>query len=223
MSSSLASPNSFEQRIALLQQGEHLCSVYSATAEMLSQVVPYMKAGLLNGERCIYVADECSKETIIDGLRFWGVDAPRHITNGQLVFWTRHDYRQPGTFQLDVMLGFVQRTLQQALLDGHSGIRLAVEMSWTINNGITNDDLIKWEDFINTISFAGSQVSFLCQYNRRTLPSPLIGKAVQVHPVIVFGQDVCPNLYTRPAAEVLNSLTQESLDSVLRKSVQQQA
>jgi hypothetical protein len=217
MSSAFPSPHNFEHRIALLQQGEHLCSVYSGTAEMLGQVVPYIKAGLLNGEQCIYVSDECSKETIIEGLNFWGVDVSRHITKSQLVFWTRHDYRQPGTFHLDTMLLFVQRTLQHALDEGHSGIRLAVEMSWTINNGITDDDLILWEDFINTISFPGSQVSFLCQYNRRLLPSPLIGKAIHVHPVVVAGQDICPNMYCRPAIEVLQNRTDESLESLLEK------
>jgi chemotaxis family two-component system sensor kinase Cph1 len=68
-------PQNFADQIALLKQGEHLCSVYRETGEMLTQVVPYIKAGLLNGERCIYVADENSKETLIGALMMWRVDA----------------------------------------------------------------------------------------------------------------------------------------------------
>ena len=58
-------PKNFAQRIAQLKQGEHLCSVYAESGEMLTQVIPYIKAGLLNGERCIYVIDENKKELLV--------------------------------------------------------------------------------------------------------------------------------------------------------------
>src|SRR5881227_2990342 len=108
MSDTLAStPKNFSHRIALLKQGEHLCSVYMDTGELLTQAVPYIKAGLLNGERCIYVADQHSKETIVQGLNFWGVSADHEMEAGRLVFWTRHNYRQPGPFDLNTMLNFI--------------------------------------------------------------------------------------------------------------------
>ena len=212
---SSSTPKSFSQRIALLKPGEHLCSVYGDTGELLTQAVPYLKAGLVNGERCIYVADEHSQETIVQALKFWRVDADQEMNTGRLVFWTRHQYRQPGLFNLDIMLNFVNRTLSQAVVDGHSGIRLAVEMSWTVNNEISDDDLVRWEDFINTISYPGSKVSFLCQYNRHLLAPPLIAKAVQVHPVVVLGEDICPNSLCRSAAEVLMSQEGHGLDTLL--------
>jgi hypothetical protein len=208
-------PHSFAQRIARLKQGEHLCSVYAEKAEMLTQAVPYIKAGLLNGERCIYVADENEKETLLQAMRFWGIDVDSDMNSRRLLFWTRHDYRQPGLFDLDTMLAFVRRTLHQAMADGYNGIRLAVEMSWTINSGISDDDLVRWEDFINTISSPGTKVSFICQYNRQLLPPSLIAKAVHVHPVVVLGQDICPNRFCRPAVEVLSSHEHPDLDSVL--------
>ncbi|MBA2253377.1 MAG: MEDS domain-containing protein [Nitrospirales bacterium] len=216
MSDSLAlTPKNFSHRIALLKQGEHLCSVYGDTGELLTQAMPYIKAGLLNGERCIYVADQHSKETIVQALKFWGVHADHEMSTGRLVFWTRHEYRQPGLFDLNTMLDFVNRTLSQAVADGHTGIRLAVEMSWTVNNEISDDDLVRWEDFINTISFPGSKISFICQYNRHLLPCPLIAKAVQVHPVVILGEDICPNSHYRPASDVLTVQDSHSLDGLL--------
>lgn len=208
-------PKNFAQRIAQLKQGEHLCSVYAESGEMLTQVIPYIKAGLLNGERCIYVIDENKKELLVQALKFWGVDADLEMTKGQLLFWTRHEYRQPGAFDLKTMLNFVNRNLQQTLVDGHTGIRLGVEMSWTVNSGLSDEDLVQWEDFINTISFPNSKVSFLCQYNRRLLPSDLIAKAVHVHPVVVLGQDICPNRYYRSATEVLATQGNHNLESLL--------
>jgi MEDS: MEthanogen/methylotroph, DcmR Sensory domain len=208
-------PKNFSHRIALLKQGEHLCSVYGDTGELLTQAVPYIKAGLLNGERCIYVADQHSQDTIVQALKFWGVYADHEMNTGRLVFWTRHQYRQPGLFDVNTMLNFVNRTLTQALADGHIGIRLAVEMSWTLNSEISDDDLVRWEDFINTISFAGSKISFICQYNRHLLSSPLIAKAVQVHPVVILGEDICPNSLCRSARDVLTTQDDHNLDTVL--------
>ncbi len=214
---SAATPKICADQIALLQQGEHLCSVYAETGEMLTQVVPYVKAGLLNGERCIYVTDEHSKDTLIGALRMWRVDVQREMDSGRLVFWTRHNYRQPGIFDLNTMVSFIRRTLHEAVAEGHKGVRLAVEMSWTIDNGISDDDLVRWEDFINSISYPGSQVSFICQYNQRLLSPTLITKALHVHPVVVLGHDICPNLYCRPATEVLLDQDNSSLDSLLTK------
>jgi two-component system, chemotaxis family, sensor kinase Cph1 len=210
-----STPRNFSHRIALLKQGEHLCSVYGDTGELLTQAVPYLKAGLANGERCIYVADQHSKETIIQALKFWGVYAEREVDTGRLVFWTRHEYRQPGMFDINTMLNFVKRTLSQAQHDGHTGIRLAVEMSWTVNNEISDDDLVRWEDFINTVSFPGSTISFICQYNRHLLPSPLIAKAIQVHPVVIVGEDICPNALYRPACDRLTGRDHDNLDGLL--------
>ncbi|WP_447986990.1 MEDS domain-containing protein [Nitrospira sp. Nam74] len=208
-------PKNFSHRMALLKQGEHLCSVYGDTGELLTQAVPYLKAGLRNGERCVYVADQHSPETIVQALKFWGVDADHEMNTGRLMFWTRHEYRQPGFFDLNTMLNFVTRTLHQAQVDGHTGIRLAVEMTWTVNNDIHDDDLVRWEDFINTISFPGSKISFICQYNRHLLPSPLIARAVQVHPVVILGEEICPNSLCRPAHEVLVAQDSDSLDAIL--------
>jgi PAS domain-containing protein len=194
-----------DTRIAALHQGEHLCSVYESTDEMLAQAVPYIRCGLLNGEQCIYVADEHSVETVSSALMQGGINVDHAVARGQLKFWTRHDYRQPGDFQLEIMRRFVERTLDEGLERGHAGIRLTVEMTWTIDNGVAREDLVRWEDFINTISYPGSKISFLCQYNARLLSRTLVGMAVYVHPVVLVGRKVCPNLRYQPAEKVLSN------------------
>src|SRR5687768_7092406 len=115
------------------------------------------------------------------------------------------------------MRDFIQRTVGDALRQGYKGVRLAVEMTWTTNCGVTDEELIRWEDFINTISYPGSNVSFLCQYNARLFSPTLTGMAVEVHPSIVFKRLVCRNLHYRPAEQVLNAnLPKTALDSLLQ-------
>jgi PAS domain-containing protein len=192
-----------DSQMGALRQGEHLCSVYENTDEMLAQAVPYLKYGLVNGEQCIYVADEHSTETISEALRRGGIDVGRALEQGRLLFWTRQNYRQPGEFDLEIMYRFVERTLERGIAAGYSGIRLAVEMTWTVNNGISPECLVRWEDLINKLSYPGSKVSFICQYNARLLAHDLIRRAVCVHPVVVLGHCVCPNLHYQPAKQAL--------------------
>ena len=204
-----------DTRISHLRQGEHLCSVYETSDEMLDHVVPYMKYGLLNGEQCIYVAEEHSSDRIATALRGGGIDVDSALDHGRLIFWTRREYRQPGNFDLEVMYRFIERILERGLERGHSGIRLAVEMTWTLRSGVTPEELVRWEGLINKISFPGSKVSFICQYNSRLLERSLIQRAVCVHPVVVLGHDVCPNIHCQPADRVLADKSNGDLEWLL--------
>src|SRR5687768_4571436 len=116
--------------LSKIEQGEHLCSLYHSTEEMLEQVVPYIRSGLTHGEQCIYVADEHSAATITSALQQAGIDVDHHLNQSRLKVWTRSEYRQPGVFDPKVMRDFIQRTLGEVLGQGYNGVRLAVEMTW---------------------------------------------------------------------------------------------
>jgi hypothetical protein len=210
-----------QEQIRALRQGEHLCSVYATTEEMLAQVIPYLQIGLAKGERCIYVADDHDEDCLRAALAGAGLAVHEAVERRSLIFWTRRDYRQPGEFDSNVMYAFVAHTLDQALADGHTAIRLAVEMTWTLDNGVTRDSLVRWEDLTNKISFPGSQVSFICQYNSMRLASDLIRRAVSVHPVVVLGTDVCPNVQYMPSQIVLEETSEDERLQWLVKRLQQ--
>lgn len=203
--------------LSRIEKGEHLCSLYHSTREMLGQVIPYLQSGLTHGEQCIYVADEHNTTTISSALHQSGIAVEQELDRGTLKLWTRREYRQPGCFDRNIMRDFIQRTLGESLSQGHTGVRFAVEMTWTLNCGVSDEELIQWEDLINTVSYPGSNVSFLCQYNAGLFPAALTAMAVQVHPSIVFKHRVCRNLHYRPAEQVLRTDgAANSLESLLR-------
>jgi len=196
-------------QIRSLKQGEHLCSVYETTREMMTQAVPYLKHGLLSGEQCIYVADENTNETVLSNLRNGGIDTDRAVEERHLLLWNRHDYKPAGPFDREVMFNFVQGNVEKAVAHGFSGLRLAVEMTWAPSAGVTFQDLVTWESLLNRLSYPGSKASFICMYNRHLLSSTLIREAVYVHPVVVLGQQVCPNLFYQPTEFALENKTEE--------------
>jgi signal transduction histidine kinase len=196
-------------QINALKQGEHLCSVYDSTSEMMAQAVPYLKHGLLSGEQCIYVADENTNDNVLLNLRDGGIDIDQAMEEKHLFLWNRHDYKPAGPFNREVMFHFVQGSVEKALAQGFSGLRLAIEMTWAANSGVTLPDLIAWESLLNRLSYPGSKASFICMYNRGLLASALIREAVYVHPVVVLGEQVCPNLFYQPPEIALESKTEE--------------
>ncbi|MBX9695527.1 MAG: MEDS domain-containing protein, partial [Cyanobacteria bacterium] len=56
-------------RVNNLKVHDHLCSVYQSSAELKLQCVPYLQAGLLLGEQCIYFVDESSPNFVMDAMR----------------------------------------------------------------------------------------------------------------------------------------------------------
>jgi signal transduction histidine kinase len=196
-------------QIAALKQGEHLCSVYETTNEMMTQAVPYLQQGLLSGERCIYVADENTNETVLLYLKNGGVNADKAVNDGNLILWNHQDYKPAGLFDRKVMYDFVQGNVQKAMEQGFSGLRVAVEMTWAPSAGVTLQDLVGWESLLNRLSYPGSKASFICMYNQSLLPSALIRKALYVHPVVVLGHQVCPNLFYQPPEIALENKSDE--------------
>ena len=196
-------------QISALQQGEHLCSVYQTISEMMAQAIPYLRHGFLSGEQCIYIAEENTKETVLSSLSEGGIDVERAVKERRLVLWNRTDYKPAGPFDRDIMFNFVQGSVEKAMAEGFSGLRLAVEMTWAPKSGVTLQELVAWEALLNRLSYPGSKASFICMYNRDLLPSALIREAVYVHPVVVLGEMVCPNLFYQPPELTLENKTEE--------------
>lgn len=73
------------------------------------------------------------------------VDVESEINRGALKLWTRKEWRQPGRLDSQKKSGQVQRLIDDALKGGVSGIRFAVEMTWTLSPDIDAERLKHWE------------------------------------------------------------------------------
>ena len=71
-----------EWQIAGLNPGDHLCLIYRDAAEQMAPIVPFVKAGLSSGERCVYIADHFTTEELAPSLAATGVDVQRERERG---------------------------------------------------------------------------------------------------------------------------------------------
>lgn len=179
-----------------LKQGGHLCLVYDDDpAEQMPALLPFIQRGLEDGEQCLYVADDLTVDELRDALAAHGIDVVGETARGALLLWTREQWRQPGELNSAAKAAQVQGLVDAALEAGYTGIRFAVEMTWTLRPDIDAEKLRHWESTINSIFTPDLPARIICQYSRRRLGPAVVQSALLTHPLAVLGSEICPNAY----------------------------
>lgn len=185
---------------------DHLASIYDTHNDQFEVVVPFIQRGLDRGERCLYVADDNTREEVLDALRKGGIDVASARDSGALSIHTKADtYLQTGAFEQDAMLDFWQERLAQARdKDDYAGVRAAAEMTWALDEGTALDRLVEYEAMLNTI-YPGEDYVVLCQYNRERFPADVLSDVIRNHPLVIYDGTVCQNVYYYPPEEFVGT------------------
>jgi signal transduction histidine kinase len=206
-----------ERRIARLRQGDHLCLIYQSAAEQVAALIPYFKAGLAAGERCLFVGHGTSGRRLEHALDEAGVDVHAECDRGALVFLTqRESWRPGGRFDPGSMMDLLRQAEQQALDDGFSGLRASWNMGWVLEGVPAGADrLMEYEAHLNRF-LAGSRTCAICRYSREGSPVDVLQQALHTHPLAVLGEQICSNLFYEPPDMVLGDRTpDERIDWML--------
>jgi hypothetical protein len=176
-----------------IKAGDHVCVLYEySPLEQIPAVVAYLKEGLLQGEQCIYVADETPAEHILLWLRAEGVDIDSGQASGALKVWRRAEWRQPGLLDSIRKAAQVRQIVEDALAAGFSGVRIAVEMTWALNPDIPLDAVEHWEATSNDL-LRTAPISAMCLYGRRRHSSEAMAAALRTHPSVLDAAGVRSN------------------------------
>jgi signal transduction histidine kinase/CheY-like chemotaxis protein len=196
-----------EGRIVRLRQGDHLCLIYDRAAEQMAALVPFLKRGLVAGERCLYLADAGTTDLAERALASEGIDVDRERERGALVLLTRRDtFLRGGRFDPGAMTDLLRQAEQEALDDGFSGLRLASEMTWCLGAEPGTERFLEYEAMLNRF-LEGSRSVGLCQYDRSRFSPQVVFDILRTHPFAVLGEEVCPNVFYEPPEMVLGPTT----------------
>jgi two-component system sensor histidine kinase UhpB len=199
-----------ERQLIDLKQGDHICRIYETMAEQMAGAVPFLKEGLAQGERCLYIADDRAAEAIAPALAAAGVDVAHERERGALWMPTKQDsYLKGGKFDPRAMIDFMRSAQTQALADGFPGLRVAGEMTWALGPEIGCDPLIEYEALFNDF-MANSRTIGLCQYHHSRFDPAVIHDVLRTHPITILGDLVYPNPYYEPPELVLSPEPQAS-------------
>jgi signal transduction histidine kinase/CheY-like chemotaxis protein len=201
-----------EQRIARLRHGDHLCQLYHSRAEQRGLLVPFVKAGLAAGERCLLLAGRADARRCERALAAAGV--PLHAESergGWVVAGGRAGTAAKDRFDPGAAVDLLRQCEQQALDDGFAGLRVAVDMGWLLGHGgaggppldeVDTERLLAYEAPL-TRFVEHSKTVLLCQYDLTAFPARTQSDALRTHPLAVIGEHLCANFYYEPPEMVL--------------------
>jgi signal transduction histidine kinase len=183
---------------------EHLCLIYDTEEQQLAAALPYLKAGIEQREKCLYIeADENTAATIQDALCKAGTDVDGCLRSGALIIIGKQEtYLRQVRFDPDWMVGFLIRATSEATAARFLGLRVIGEMTWVLGTSITARKLLEYESKLNHF-VRDHDAGVVCQYNRNRFSPDLLLAVIRTHPVVVYGGIICKNPYYVPPDELL--------------------
>ena len=112
--------------------GTHIAAFYRDDEERRSLVVPFIKAGLEQGARCISMAYGETRDALLGALQ--AVDVQAVMASGQLrIFTAAETYLSEGYFSPQKMLSLLETFMREAVEEGIEQIRLTGDMTWALD------------------------------------------------------------------------------------------
>jgi hypothetical protein len=179
--------------------GDHVCAFYRGLPERDEVLLPYLRAGLMAGNKCICVVDATAPDSVLADLT-GGVDSHAHRADGQLnLLASRDAYFPGGGFSADVMLDFWDQNVRRALHEeGFDFVRAVGEMTWSLRSIPGVDELVRYEAALNKFSRRYPQV-ILCLYDLERFSGEIIMDMLKTHPKVLLGGTIYENpYYIRP-------------------------
>jgi PAS domain S-box-containing protein len=187
-----------ERQIRTLKYRDHICAVYESEAERLDIVIRFVKEGLARGDRCQFIADHVTSDEIVNSLAAHDIDVRRAGELGALCFPSQSDtYLKSSTFNPHATIDYLRQEEARALADGFSGLWSVGEMSWALGPEVDRDRLIEYESLLN-LFLVNSKLVDLCLYSRIRFDPAVMHDVVRAHPLVILGEQVCPNPYYEP-------------------------
>jgi PAS domain S-box-containing protein len=143
--------------------GTHFCQFYQTREDLMDILVPYFKAGLENNEFCMWVTSKpLDVEEAKEALRKAVPNIEIYLEKGQIeIIPYTHWYVKDGVFDSQrVLNGWVEK-LNQALANGHDGLRLTGNTFWLEKKDW--NDFIDYEEEVDRV-LGNYQMIALCTY-----------------------------------------------------------
>ncbi|MFI6521869.1 MEDS domain-containing protein [Spirillospora sp. NPDC050679] len=159
--------------------GDHLCLTYDSDAERYAVLAAYLRDGLAARHRVLYLADEDDPDAALSRLAAAvaasGVPGAERLDlraaagAGDLVVRSIVDaFLDGGRFDPDRTAALLSAEIDRALAEGHRGVRVTGENSFSLRGWPGGDRLADLERHGRLTLRAGdARATALCQYDRR--------------------------------------------------------
>ncbi len=185
-----------------LKPGEHLCWLYDSEQDHQTVMSSFLRQGLEEGQKELYILDTHDEETILGYLSTNPqVDSCR--AGNRVVFTTSADaYMRESVFAPEEMIALLRAETERAIQEGHPALRVTGEMTWSLRGHPGSERLIEYESKLNTF-LPGSKCLPICQYDTRQFDPDVLLKVLACHPLVIVGTRLYENFYYIPPEDFL--------------------
>jgi signal transduction histidine kinase len=203
--------------------GTHFCLFYDTKSDLLDTLAPYCKAGLENGEFCLWVVAEPVNETEArEALARVVPDFDRYLREQSIEIVAARDwYLRDGEFDLDRVIRGWNEKLARAMARGYTGVRVTGDTAWL--NKRDWRDFCEYEESLNH-AIADQHLAVLCTYPLAACSGAEILDVVQTHQFAVTkrhgGWEVIETAGHKQAKEQIKRLNEELEQRVIDRTRQ---
>jgi hypothetical protein len=181
-------------RLAGFRTGDHVCHPFLDETERDAALIPYIREGLLRGERCVFAAAPAVLARTEERLRAVGIDVARaRQRHALLLIPPAETYGQQGAFDPDRTIANLGALLDGSLADGFSGFRGIGE----VDRSLSADEAAALRAYEAKVSaaFAGRPFTALCNYPRHYVSDAEAVALLHSHPHVWVDGEVRSNPY----------------------------
>lgn len=177
---------------APLAMGDHLIIVYGSQRQRWNVLTPFLGAGLRLRQRVMVIAPDNSIAEVRDELGAAGLDVAKALADTQLVFVGPNELPiKRLEFDDQALIDYLRRSVEDARRNGWSGLRVAGEWPWFVND-VDLPNLLRYEANVNR-EFRQWPAVLMCLYDMSKLEPAVVTDLVSTHPLIVLGDRVIEN------------------------------
>jgi hypothetical protein len=177
-----------------IEPGDHICAFYRGREQRDDVLLPFLRDGLVQGDKCLAVMDDPDVEQITNPLSLV-LDIESPLVTGQLELMVSDSaYLTGGHFSTDRMLDFWESNVGQAVgPGGYSFVRSVGEMTWALRDMPGVDQLVHYEARLNRFLPRYPQV-ILCLYDlERFTDGRILLEMLKTHPKVLMSGQVLDN------------------------------
>jgi hypothetical protein len=156
-------------------------------------LLPYLRRGLTDGDKCICVVDATEPSAVLASI---GGDAQARAASHQLDLLRASDtYLRSGRFSTPDMIGFWKAAISGVMNGGQfSLVRAVGEMTWSLQDVPGAEDVIVFESELNRLLPLYPQV-ILCLYDVELFGAEVLMALLKTHAKLLMGGLIIENPY----------------------------
>ena len=181
-----------------IQPGEHLCGLYAGVHQRDEMLLPFLRAGLDSGDKCICIVDGTEPAEIIAALGAPAGDSSAAGIKQLDVMRATDTYLRSGTFSAAEAIAVWKAAISEVMYLGRFARVRAVE-SWSLRDVVPDmQELLRLEREMANFLALYPQV-ILCLYDIERFGGEIISDVIKLHSkVLVRGMIVENPLHLTP-------------------------